>query len=227
MCIKKRINIIVIVLIVVALPSLCQMGCSWSPEEKAGTMVGSVVTTTAIGARTPAHEIEQVYYLGAFDPREQLPPTIYRVTVRGQASVLSSTKFATGWVPAQFIDSLNTHIGFDVNDPDSPNVKLTPSDGSNNSSVGFRGRKLVLFGPEGFREAPKDHRLVVVMGASPKAYFEAIDQTLGEFSRIQVEQTHGELKQRILRTILELNSQEDRINDLEVIVAEQFAKGGE
>lgn len=226
MCLKKRLNILVIILVAVVLPCLCLTGCSWSPEEKAATVVGSVVTTTAIGARTPGHEIEQVYYLGAFDPREQIPPTIYRITVRGQASILSSTKFATGWVPAQFIDSLNTHIGFDVNDSKSPNAKFTSGD-DKYSSKGFRGRKLVLFGPEGFREAPKDQRLVVVMGASPKAYFEAIDQTLGEFSRIQVEQTHGELKNRILRTILELNAQEDRINDLEVIVAEQFAKGGE
>ena len=37
----------------------------------------------------------------------------------------------------------------------------------------------MMFGPEGFREAPANHRLVVVMGADPSAFFEAVDQTLG------------------------------------------------
>lgn len=222
MCLKKRINIIVIILVAVVLPCLGQMGCSWSPEEIAATTVGSTVVTTALGARTPGHEIEQVYYLGAFVPQEQIPPTIYRITVRGQASILSGTKFASGWVPARFIDSLNTHIGFDVNDPQSPNAKFTPGDDIY-SSKEFRGRKLVLFGPEGFREAPKDQRLVLVMGASPQKFFKAIDSALGEFSMMQAAQTHGALRNELLKTLLELNSQEDRITDLEVIVAEQFA----
>ena len=222
MCLKKRINIITIILIAVVLPSLCQMGCSWSTDEVAGTIVGGVVTTTAIAARTPGHEIEQVYYLGAFDPQEQLPPTIYRVIVRGQASILSGTKFASGWVPSMFIDSLNTHVGFDVNDAKSPNAKIT-SDNDKYLSKGFRGRKLVLFGPEGFREAPKDQRLVLVMGASPQKFFKAIDSALGEFSAIQVSQTHGALRNELLKTLLELNSQEDRISYLEDFMREQFA----
>ena len=41
------------------------------------------------------------------------------------------------------------------------------------------GRRLVMFGPEGFREAPKDHRLVVVMGSNPDAFFSAVDEALG------------------------------------------------
>ena len=41
------------------------------------------------------------------------------------------------------------------------------------------GRRLVMFGPEGFREAPKDHRLVVVMGSDPSAFFGAVDRALG------------------------------------------------
>ncbi len=214
MYLKKQINIIVSILIAVALPALGQMGCSWSPEEKAATLVGSTVFTTGFGARTPGHEIEQVYYLGAFDPQEQLPPTIYRVIVRGQASILSGTKFASGWVPAQFVDSLNTHIGFDVNDSNNPNAKFTAGDKSN-FAKGFRGRKLILFGPEGFREAPKDQRLVLVMGASPQKFFKAIDSAIGEFSTIQVSQTHAALRNELLKTLLELNSQEDRISYLE------------
>ncbi len=38
---------------------------------------------------------------------------------------------------------------------------------------------MILFGPEGFREAPVDHRLVVVMGSSPEKFFSMVDQTLG------------------------------------------------
>lgn len=222
MCSKKKIIFLGLILITVILPCLSQMGCSWSTDEIAGTVVGGVVTTTAIGARTPAQDLEQVYYLGAFDPREQIPPTIYRITVRGQASVLSSTKFATGWVPASFIDSLNSHIGLDVNDANSPNPNFTP--GSADYSAGpFRGRKLVLFGPEGFREAPKDQRLVIVMGASPDAYFEAIDNVLGEYSSMQVEKVKGPMKNKLLNTLIELDAQEDQIKELELNVTKQFA----
>ena len=38
---------------------------------------------------------------------EQVPPSVYRVRVKGQASFLSATKFASGWVPADLVDSLS------------------------------------------------------------------------------------------------------------------------
>jgi hypothetical protein len=37
----------------------------------------------------------------------------------------------------------------------------------------------MLFGPEGFREAPANHRLVIVMGSDPSAFFQGVDQALG------------------------------------------------
>ena len=44
------------------------------------------------------------------------------------------------------------------------------------------GRRMMLFGPEGFRAAPADHRLAVVMASDPSAFFEAIDSALGQLS---------------------------------------------
>ncbi len=40
------------------------------------------------------------------------------------------------------------------------------------------GRRLMQFGPEGFREVPKDHRLVIMMGANPEDFFKAMDMAL-------------------------------------------------
>ena len=39
-------------------------------------IVGGSVGATVTGARSPSHEIEQIYYLGVFDPREQVPEAI-------------------------------------------------------------------------------------------------------------------------------------------------------
>src|SRR5262245_33562546 len=86
---------------------LLAVGCA-TPVQTAGLVAG----VTVAGGRSPGQEIEQVYYLGVFDPQDQVPPSVYRVTVHGQASVLGLTKFASGWVPADIADSLNTQIGY-------------------------------------------------------------------------------------------------------------------
>lgn len=59
-------------------------GCNSLPQSIA---LGTVVVT-GFGAAMPAHEIEQIYYLGSFDPQEQVPPALYRVRVRGQAPLV-------------------------------------------------------------------------------------------------------------------------------------------
>ncbi|MDT7835737.1 hypothetical protein [Aquabacterium sp. OR-4] len=127
-------------------------------------------------AHAPTTAIHQVYYLGVFDPRDQVPPTIYRVRVRGQASALNFTRFASGWVRAELVDSLTARIGQDGdgNGSGRPAATVEPLE---RGALG--GRRLVMFGPEGFREAPRDHRLVVVMGSSPEKFFSAVDQALG------------------------------------------------
>jgi len=147
-------------------------GCA-TPQQ---TNLLAGVTTSVLGV-TPTTNIVQTYYLGVFDPREQLPPTLYRVRIQGQGSALSFTKFASGWVRADLIDSLSGQVAMDRNgttlQSDSGNkVKLLEDAGALN-------RRLIMFGPEGFREAPKNHRLVVVMGSSPETFFSSMDQALG------------------------------------------------
>lgn len=178
---------------------------------------------TALAGHYPANEIEQIYYLGVFDPQEQVPPTVYRVRVRGQASVISLMRFASGWVPADLIDSLGGQVTLDPNDGSFSVTK----DAALTSHLPT-SRKLVLFGPEGFREAPKGHRLVIVMGSSPETFFEAIDTSLGMVTRATVELEHGKLNQELLRELLRLRDQQDRVDEAYAAVEERAAgqKGG-
>ena len=46
--------------------------------------IGGTLGLTLVGAVTPSHEIQQIYYLGAFDPQGQVPPTVYRIRVHGK-----------------------------------------------------------------------------------------------------------------------------------------------
>ncbi len=172
-CIRRGNNLTLAALVVAA--ALVSAGC----ETVQGNVALGTAGATLLGARTPANEIEQTYYLGVFDPQEQVPPTVYRVRVRGQASAISGMKFASGWVQANVIDSLGTHIEFNK---DSAKVEINKEDPNDLVSL-QTGRRLMLFDPEGYREAPKDHRLVIVMGASPEKYFKAVDKSLSVVSQ--------------------------------------------
>ncbi len=157
-------------------------GCADAPTNY-GLGVASVV---ALG-HTPTTNIGQTYYLGVFDPREQLPATIYRIRVQGQASALSSTAFASGWIRADLVDSLSGQISLDKNQvkiSDDPSTRGTPEE-----DKGALNRRLIMFGPEGFREAPKNHRLVVVMGSNPQTFFNSVDQALGVVAGATQQQT--------------------------------------
>jgi hypothetical protein len=190
-------------------------GCN-SPYTYAATAIGA----TIVGAQSPSHEIEQVYYLGIVDPHEQIPTAIYRLTVRGQASFISNTKFASGWVPAQLVDSLNSHIGFEEK---GPGVATTQPANSDQLSRIQTGRRLVLFGPEGFREAPRDHRLVIVMGANPDAFFQAIDQALGTLATVQQDSSNARVKALMVEAIAEVNAERARLDALQKDVDAQVA----
>ena len=174
------------------------------------------------GAQVPGHEIEQVYYLGAFDPQDQVPPMMYRIRVRGQASVINSTKFASGWVPAQFVDSLATRFGFNFEKKNKGTKKgrLVQIDTAEEKFLADlkTGRRLIQFGPEGFREVPKDHRLVIVMGASPDAFFEAIDKTLGNFAKAQKDaEAPGSAQARadIFKSLLQVQTHGKKLEGIE------------
>ena len=154
-------------------------GCS-TALGTAGIVLAGIYGSiyTALGLGTPDNEMAQVYYLGTFDPHGQIPPSIYRISVRGQSPLLSQMKFASGWVPAPLVDPLGSSLEFSK-DASGNNVILRGAE-TKSDVKGLYGRKLVLFGPEGFREAPQDQRLVIVMGSDPTAFFKAFDQAQGE-----------------------------------------------
>jgi hypothetical protein len=169
----------------------------------------AVAGGTALAGQAPGQEIEQVYYLGAFDPREQIPPTVYRLTVRGQASGISNVKFGSGWVQASLIDSLNSRVGFD----DKGGATVTQGSTDEFKTI-TTGRRLMLFGPEGFREAPKDHRLVIVMGASPQKFFQAIDESLATVTQAQREAANSEVSIALFKAMADIRNEQKRIGDL-------------
>lgn len=175
-------------------------------ENIEGNIALGVVGATALGARTPSNEIEQTYYLGVFDPQEQLPPQLYRVRVHGQASAISSTKFASGWVPAALVDSLGSSV--------QPGKAGTTGENNGLASQIKTGRRLVMFGPEGFREAPADHRLVVVMGSNPQAFFNSIDTTLGDIAAVRGAQRADALGSELLQAMLELRTEQAAIAEI-------------
>ena len=193
-----------------------QVACS--PVE----IVAGIAGTTIFTGLAPSNSLEQIYYLGVFDPHEQLPANIYRVTVRGQASSFSQMNFGSGWVNSRVVDSLSTPISVDAK---TGKVNIgTAEDGELSELTG--NRRLVLFGPEGFREAPKDHRLVIVMGASPEAYFQAIDSALGTVAQVQHEQLQGTAKEKILQALLNVSHQQERLKDLEMNAKLMSLAGG-
>jgi hypothetical protein len=169
------------------------------------------VATAALG-QAPADEIEQTYYLGIFDPQEQVPPMVYRVTVHGQASAMSFTRFASGWVPAQVADSLSTNLSFDTkNGGDLQQTGSAPTE-----ALLKTGRRLILFGPEGFREAPRDSRLVIVMGQDPSSYFNAISQGLGEITKVQAEAQGSAASQQLFKEYARVSSEKDSLQQLQL-----------
>lgn len=144
----------------------------------------------------PNGDLEQTYYLGSFDPQDQVPPAVYRIRVRGQSSVLSAFRFASSWVPAEIVDSLTGSIAISTRDGNLDVRKDGPVEGI------ATGRGLVLFGPEGFREAPRNHRLVIVMGSSPETVEQAFASALGTVARVR----SGESTVAMDRSIIELLS---------------------
>lgn len=185
---------------------LLHSGCA-TPWQTTALTAG---VATATGAYSPNNEIEQIYYLGVFDPYEQVPPSVYRVRVHGQASFISRTKFASGWVRADLIDSLGTEVKWDR---DKGGISISKT-GDNPLSSITPERRMMLFGPEGFREAPKDHRLVLVMGASPQEYFEAVDSALGSVSQAQAELRNSSLNSLLFEALIQVKSEKDSLAQL-------------
>ena len=198
---------VIAVSVVLAFSILSAPGCGSLEENVALGTVGA----TVVGAQAPAHEVEQTYYLGVFDPQDQLPPSIYRVRVHGQASFISGTKFASGWVPAKFIDSLGTNIQFDS---ETNTIKFEDAGNTDKISELETGRRLMLFGPEGFRESPKGHRLVIVMGASPENFFQAIDESLGIIAQAIQSVGDAALDRLLFETLVRTQAEREELDEL-------------
>lgn len=125
--------------------------------------------TLLLGSTATSNRLEQIYYLGTFDPDNRVPPTFFRIRVRGQASFLSSMKFGSGWVPAGITDSLAENVTL------GKTPMSAPAEGSFLATRPY-GSRLQQYGPEGFRNVPDDQRLVIVMGSSPQAFFQMVDR---------------------------------------------------
>jgi hypothetical protein len=185
-----------------SLSSIAVAGC----ETTAGTVVLATAGATVAGSYSPNNEIQQVYYVGIFDPQEQLPTAVYRITVHGQSSFISDTKFASGWVPAAFADSLDTRIGFN-------DAGALTMEGKGGAGVAT-GRRLMMFGPEGFREAPRDHRLCIVMGSSPQKFFDAVSNGLETIAEVTAEQTTSAATNLILKEMLRLKDERQKLREV-------------
>lgn len=190
-------------------------GCNALPQNIA---LGAAITA-AVGAVIPGHDIEQVYYLGSFDPQEQVPPALYRVRVRGQASIISWMRFGSGWVPAELIDSLGSSV--EINKADG---KIAFTKASNEQIAKLQiGRRLMQFGPEGFREVPKNHRLVLVMGSDPEKFFAAMDEALGAVSQAKVDQDNNALHRLLFEAMIRVRAEKQLVEAQLEAAKEQFA----
>ena len=178
---------------------------------------------TLAGGSSPGHELEQVYYLGVFDRQDQVQPTVYRLTVRGQASAISGMKFGSGWVHASVIDAINTRVGF-ARDSERAAISGPAGEVAGDSGTGGieEGRRLVMFGPEGFREAPKDHRLVMVMGASPETFFSAIDTSLGLIAQVRRDQIDPSITRQLVEARERLRGEQRQLAELGRDVASEM-----
>jgi hypothetical protein len=131
-------------------------------------------TAILIGCGTTATE---TFYLGRFDPINQLPQELYRFKVTGNSSWFHETHFASGWLPAKAVDPLEATVGIDKNNPYARDVHPLGENSSKGQSESKNYleayRTMRLFGPEAFLEVPKDLRFVVVMSANPNKFFQA------------------------------------------------------
>jgi hypothetical protein len=190
-----------------ALALLCvASGCSTVPQTNQ-----AVATAAVLGSSLPSFDLEQVFYLGSFDPAGQLPPTLYRIRVRGQASFLNITKFASSWVPAEVVDALTGSLKLDSA---TGNVKIERDDQSAGFNVNDSGRRLVQFGPEGFRTAPKGHRLVILMGSSPEKVEQAFASALGSVASAKSGESGNAVDRKALATLLQMHKDKGELQEL-------------
>ena len=184
-------------------------GCSGLEVAQKNSLYGAAIGLAAV---TPSADVEQTYYLGSFDPRDQLQPAIYRIRVRGQSSILNRTRFASSWVPAEVVDALtgSVQINTEKNNSGDVTLKRNDPDGVHLES----GRKLVMFGPEGFRPAPKNHRLVVILGSNPEDVESAFASALGTVAKVRFGRSGAALDRDLFSMLLDLGQEREQLKAL-------------
>ena len=73
-----------------------------------------------------------------------------------------------------------------------------------------------MFGPDGFREAPANHRLVIVMGSQADVFFSQMDKALGEYSSITAERDNLPLQRDFMAALLALKDDRQKVRDLKL-----------
>jgi hypothetical protein len=182
-------------------------GCGSLTVAQNNQLAGLAAVTAL--SMTPNADLEQTYYLGSFDPQGQVPPAVYRIRVRGQSSILSRVRFASSWVPAEIVDALTGSISINSKDGTIDVKKDGGVDGIAN------GRGLVMFGPEGFREAPRNHRLVIVMGTSPETVEQAFASALGTVARVRSGESTAGLDRGIIDLLAGLGDEKQRLRSIQ------------
>ncbi len=157
----------------------------------------SIVGPLILGACV-SQDFRQVYYLGVYDPNEDVTQQLYRVSIQGDTAWYSTVKYASGWAPAEAVDALTGTLTQDQAgvrlSGEGRDVRLPP------------GRSLMLYGPEGFRIVPQDHRLVLVMSSDPSEFFKQVQLIAG--AKVEADLS-GERE-----VLLELLQEESLVNQL-------------
>jgi len=173
------------------------------------------IGATILGAQAPSHEIEQIYYVGSFDPLGQYEPQMYRIRVHGQASFISQVNFASGWIRAELIDTLGTTLKFEES---AGGVSVKNVQDTELMKIGGN-RKLFQFGPEGTRKVPENHRLVIVMGSNPEGFFQAVDNALGSVAGEIASRQSAKLTRDIFEALVRVESESQRLSEIQKDVA--------
>ena len=185
-------------------------GCS-TPAGTAALTGGVATGLISAAGRAPAHEVEQIYYVGVFDPEEQVPRSIYRLRVHGQSSPLNKTRFASGWVPSKLIDAFGGQVSID---PNSQGSSVVTGISTNQEVLLPVGKRLWQFGPEASRESASAYRLVIVMGADPGAFFATVDKALGYTSDSAVKQVNAAVQANLYSVLASLVETTERYEKL-------------
>ena len=116
--------------------------------------------------------VQTTHYIGVFDPHEQVPQELYRVTITGESDLLSSVKYGSGWVAASAADLLAMDTDGGVNA--AATKDSLPAQSAPPPHLEAR-RRFFEIGPLGVSTEPQDGRFVVIMSSDPNQFFRRLE----------------------------------------------------